>query len=129
MQRVSLVRARLHRLRKKAKNAVIPSEAREPSWSKCPQKQALRVTSLPGMTAFLTFSAASSVVPQCSQDRNGFSQLGYVFQVIPHAFIQSRRSRRAAAAAVASRRQPPPFTRGEGALQRSGKKPPMINAL
>jgi hypothetical protein len=44
--------------------AVIPSEARDPSWVKCPQKDGFKVASLLGMTAFLTFSAASLVVPQ-----------------------------------------------------------------
>ena len=47
----------------KSKNAVIPSEARDPSWFNCPQRWGFRVTSLLGMTAFFTFSATSLVVP------------------------------------------------------------------
>src|ERR1700690_2919705 len=47
---------------KKNKNAVIPSpprRTRDPSWFKYQKKEGLRVPSLLGMTAFLTFSATS----------------------------------------------------------------------
>jgi hypothetical protein len=39
----------------KSTRAVIPSEARDPSWFKCQQKERFLVASLLGMTKFLTF--------------------------------------------------------------------------
>jgi hypothetical protein len=40
-----------------------PSEARDPSWCKCPQKEGFLAAALLGMTAIVTFSATCSVVP------------------------------------------------------------------
>jgi hypothetical protein len=85
MERLRFVRARLLALRavegqscrklqnnptvsevaEKSIKTVIPSEARDPSWFKCPQKEGFLVASLLGMTAILTFFATSLGAEEC----------------------------------------------------------------
>ena len=54
-------RSRTLQAAEKSINAVIPSEARDPSWCNCSQKEGFLVAALLGMTAIVTFSAASLV--------------------------------------------------------------------